>query len=294
LSAVTLAKTILLGAVLQLAPVRVSTVLAQQVDPALARLFPAQPTGFVTDVVGVVNPGEKTRIESLTQRLRDATGAEIAVAVLPTIGDRAAVDVAVAIGRAWGVGAKAAVGDPRRNAGVVVLLVPRNPDDPNSGQIFIATGQGVEGYVTDLQAGRVRDLMTPYFRERNYGAGLEAGVRELAAVIARGMGVTDTALTRGARARGPVKLPPGFIVFGIIAIIILIIAIQDRSGRGPGSRRRRGGRFPPIFWGGFGGFGGSGRGGFGGFGGFGGGSGGGFGGFGGGGGFSGGGAGGRF
>lgn len=291
MSTVTLAKTILLGAVLQLVPVPVSTALAQQVDPALARLFPAQPAGFVTDMVGAVNPDEKTRIESLAQRLRDATGAEIAVAVLPTIGDRAAVDVAVAIGRAWGVGAKAAVGDARRNAGVVVLLVPRNPDDPNSGQIFIATGQGVEGYVTDLQAGRVRDLMTPYFRERNYGAGLEAGVRELAAVIARGMGVTDTALTRGSGARQGRKLPTGFFVFGVIALIILFIAIQDRSGRGPGSRRRRPGPFSPIFWGGFGGFGGSGRGGFGGFGG---GGGGGFGGFGGGGGFSGGGAGGRF
>lgn len=289
MSAVTLAKAILLGAVLQLAPARVSTFQAQQVDPALARLFPTQPSGFVTDQVGVVNPEVKSRIESLVQRLRDATGAEIAVVVLPTIGDRAAVDVAVAIGRVWGVGAKAAVGDARRNAGVVVLLVPRNPDDPNSGQIFIATGQGVEGFVTDLQAGRVRDLMTPYFRERNYGAGLEAGVRELAALISRGMGVTDTALTGGSRARRSVRIPPGFIFFGIIAIIILFIAIQDRSGGGPRSGRRRRRGLPPIFWGGFGGS--SGRGGFGGFGG---GGGGGFGGFGGGGGFSGGGAGGRF
>jgi uncharacterized protein len=288
---VTLAKTILLGAVLQLASPQVPPILAQQVDPAVARLFPAQPAGFVTDQVGVVNPDEKARIESLVQRLRDATGAEIAVVVLPTIGDRAAVDVAVAIGRAWGVGARAAVGDVRRNAGVVVLLVPRNPDDPNSGQIFIATGQGVEGFVTDLQAGRVRDLMTPYFRERNYGAGLEAGVRELAAVISRGMGVTDTALTRGSSRRAA-PIPKGLVFFGIIALIILILAIRDGSGRGPGSRRRRRrGMLPPIFWGGFGG---SGRGGFGGFGGFGGGGGGGFGGFGGGGGFSGGGAGGRF
>lgn len=289
MSTVTLAKTILLGAVLQLAPVLVSPAEAQQVDPVLARLFPAQPTGFVTDMAGVVNPGEKARIESLVQRLRDATGAEIAVAVLPTIDDRAAVDVAVAIGRAWGVGARAGVGDPRRNAGVVVLLVPRNQADPTSGQIFIATGQGVEGFVTDRQAGRVRDLMTPYFRERNYGAGLEAGVRELAAVISRGMGVSDTALTRGSGARRSARVPSGAIVFGIVAIIILFIAIQDGSRRGPGSRRRRRGPFPPIFWGGFGG--GAGRGGFGGFGG---GGGGGFGGFGGGGGFSGGGAGGRF
>jgi len=283
-----LRKAILLGTALQLAAVQ-RVPAAQQVDPRLAQLFPASPNGFVTDMVGVVEADTKARIEFLAQRLRDSTGAEIAVAVLPTIGDRAAVDVAVAIGRAWGVGARAAVGDARRNAGVVVLLVPRNDADPNSGQIFIATGQGVEGYVTDFQSGRVRDLMTPYFRRRAYGAGLEAGVQELAALIARGIGVTDTTLT-GGRARGETsRVNPMLLFFIVIFVVILVIAIGGSgSGRGRGGRRRT--TFPPIFWGGFGG--GRGHGGFGGFGGFGGG--GGFGGFGGGGGFSGGGAGGRF
>jgi uncharacterized protein len=284
-----LSKAILLGTALQLAAAVPGR--AQQVDPAVARLFPASPTGFVTDLVGVVDAGTRGRIEAQAQRLRDSTGAEIAVAVLPTIGDRAAVDVAVAIGRTWGVGARAEVGDPRRNAGVVVLLVPRNEADPNSGQIFIATGQGVEGYVTDLQAGRVRDLMTPYFRQREYAAGLEAGVRELSALIARGMGVTDSTLTRGVASRsGPRKA--GVLLFlAIVAAVIILIAIAASSRNGPPSgprRRRHRGTFPPIFWGGFGG--GHGHGGFGGFGG----GGGGFGGFGGGGGFSGGGAGGRF
>ncbi len=265
--------------------------LAQQVDPQLAKLFPSSPTGYVTDLVGAVDAGTKARIEILAQRLRDSTGAEIAIAVLPTIGDRAAVDVAVAIGRVWGVGARAAIGDPRRNTGVVILLVPRNEVDPNSGQIFIATGQGVEGYVTDLQAGRVRDLMTPYFRERQYGAGLEAGVQQLSALIARGMGLTDSTLTggRAARESSPGK---GMVLFfvAIIAAVIIIAIAGSRSGPGPGGRGgRRRSSIPPIFWGGFGG---GGRGGFGGFGG--GSGGGGFGGFGGGGGFSGGGAGGRF
>ena len=282
----TLSKAILLGTALQLAlPGRPAA--SQQIDPRIAQLFPTSPSGFVTDLVGVVDAETRARIETLAQRLRDSTGAEIAIAVLPTIGDRAAVDVAVAIGRAWGVGARAAVGDPRRNAGVVVLLVPRNDADPNSGQIFIATGQGVEGYVTDLQAGRVRDLMTPYFRQREYGAGLEAGVRRLSALIARGMGVADSTLTGGNDSRSSGG-KAGFVVFVVIVAVIILIAIS-RSGSGPGRGRRRRGTIPPIFWGGFGGGRGSG-----GFGGFGGGGGGGFGGFGGGGGFSGGGAGGRF
>jgi uncharacterized protein len=259
---------------------------------AIDSLFPARPAGFLTDVAGVVAAPEATRIEDKIRLLRERTGAEIAVVTLATIGDRAAVDVAVAIGRAWGVGAAAAVGDARRNAGVVVLLVPRREGDPNSGQIFIATGQGVEGFVTDAAAGRVRDRMRPMLAAGEYGEGLVAGVDDLAALIASGLGVTDSTLVPPRPARGPV--PAGLIVaLVIIAVIVvsIIIAVVKSGGGGPprrGTRRPR--RRNPGIWGGMGG--GFGGGGFGG-GGFGGG-GGGFGGFGGGGGFSGGGAGGRF
>lgn len=275
---VTFAKAILLAAVLQ----GTLPSLSAQGD-GIARLFPARPTGYVTDVTGTIDPAATRRIDALAERLKQVTAAEIAVAVLPTIGDYAAADVAVAIGRAWGVGANAAVGDQTRNAGIVILLVPRKADDPSSGQVFIATGQGVEGIVTDLQAGRIRDLMRPAFQQGDYAGGLETGVGALAALIAREMGVTDSALVAGDRRaevpRAPQSDPRSIARVIVVVIIILVIAANSsRGGRG-GGRRRGGG----IFWGG-GGFGGGGFGG----------GGGGFGGFGGGGGFSGGGAGGRF
>ena len=279
---VTLLKTILLALALQGAAAPLG---AQR--GAIAELFPARPTGFVTDVAGALDPGAVGRLEALAERLKNATGAELAVVVLPTIGDRAAVDVAVAIGRTWGVGAAGAVGDPRRNAGLVILLVPRKDDDPNSGQIFIATGQGLEGIVTDLQAGRVRDLMRPYFSRGDYTSGLETGIGALAGLIAREMGVSDSALLAGDRLRGADDDTGGRIggtlqtIFIIVFIIVVLLA-QGSTRRGRG--RRGGGWWGGGFGGGFGG----------GMGGFGGGGGGGFGGFGGGGGFSGGGAGGRF
>lgn len=257
----------------------------------IPELFPAQPAGYVTDVAEALDPASVEAITAKLQRLRDATGAELAVVVLPTIGDYAPVDVAVAIGRAWGVGAGVEVGDARRNAGLVILLVPRREDDPNSGHIFIATGQGLEGIVTDGMAGRVRDLMRPQLAAGDYGPGLVTGVSALSAVIAEGFGVTDSTLV-GDRAvyRGR-ELSPGFmLLLAFVVVIVLIVVIsaaraEARNARRPGRRRR--GRGPDIF------FGGPGWGG--GFGGHGGGwGGGGFGGFGGGGGFSGGGAGGRF
>jgi uncharacterized protein len=241
---------------------------------------PDQPVGYVNDFASVIDSQSASLMEDLIRRLRTATGAEIAVVTLPAIGDREASEVALAIGRKWKVGSKADIGDPRRNTGIVLLLVPRRQGNANSGQIRVEVGQGLEGIVTDAKAARVRDLMRPDLANENYGAGLLTGVRALSSLIARGFGVADTSLTSyqpQEDSGGNAPVISGLLPF---LFLILFLALASRGGR----RRRRSG----IYWGGpwIGG-------GWGGGGGFGGG-GGGFGGFGGGGGFSGGGAGGRF
>jgi uncharacterized protein len=263
----------------------------------ISRLFPARPTGLVTDVAGVIDPGPETAITDLIERLRSATGAEIAVVTLPTIGDYPESDVALQIGRAWGVGSRASVGDPRRNNGVVLLIVPRQNGQPGTGAIFIATGQGIEGMITDARAGQVRELMRPELTSERYGPAALTGTRALVALIADGYGVTDSALIAARPRPVPAPAPTGSLgrFLPLILLIIVILIMRSGGGGGRGGRRRRGSILPGILWGGMGGWGGRGGGwGGGSWGGGGVGGGGGFGGFGGGGGFSGGGAGGRF
>ena len=125
----------------------------------IERLFPERPIGYVTDVAGVIPADRVAAIEDVITRLRRATGAEIAVVTLPTIETYDRADVAVAIGRKWGVGAATAGGDARRNAGIVLLVVPRQASQP--GRLFIATGRGVEEFATDLAVGRIRDERRP-------------------------------------------------------------------------------------------------------------------------------------
>jgi uncharacterized protein len=244
-------------------------------------LIPEQPVGFVNDFASVIDAESAAQMEDLIRRLRAATGAEIAVVTLPSIGDREASEVALAIGRKWKVGSKAEIGDARRNAGIVLLLVPRRAGDPNSGQIRVEVGQGLEGIVTDGAAGQVRDLMRTDLSIGNYGPGLLIGTRALSSMIARGYGVSDTSLTSYQPESGGDGSP---VSSNLIPILFFIVFVLLASGAGRRRRRRRG-----VYWGGGPWIGG----GWGGGGGFGGG-GGGFGGFGGGGGFSGGGAGGRF
>jgi uncharacterized protein len=253
-------------------------------DQGIRSLFPARPAGYVTDVAGIVDEAAEARITDLAERLRAATGAEIAVVTLPTIGEREEADVAREIGRAWGVGAAAEIGDERRNAGIVLLVVPRQGGRPGTGRVRVEVGRGLEGIVGDVVAGRVRDLMGERLAQEDYSGALQLGVEALAGIIARGLGVSDSVLTNAR----PVSAPRGGGGSPLGALpILLFVFFLILSGALGGRRRRR----RSVFWvgpwigGGFGGGGGWGGGGFGG---------GGFGGFGGGGGFSGGGAGGRF
>jgi uncharacterized protein len=246
-------------------------------------LVPPEPVGYVNDFASVIDAESAAQMNDLIERLRSVTGAEIAVVTLGSIGDQDAAEVALAIGRRWKIGAKADIGDPRRNAGLVVLLVPKREGDPNSGQIRIEVGQGLEGIVTDAAAGQVRDQMRPDLAAARYGPGLLTGIRTLASLIAKGYGVTDSALTAYQPPSPPGGAPTSQSLLPLLLFILFVLMISGAFG---GRRRRRGG----IYWGGP--WIGGGWGGGGGFGG--GGGGGGFGGFGGGGGFSGGGAGGRF
>jgi uncharacterized protein len=251
--------------------------------PGVDTLFPLQPVGYVNDFASVIDPGSSAKMEDLIRRLRAATGAELAVVTLPSIGEQDPAEVALAIGRKWKVGSKAEIGDPRRNAGIVLLLVPRQNGRPGTGHLRVEVGQGLEGIIPDAAAGRIRrEVMGPDLERESYGPALLKGVQTLAGEIARGYGVSDSALTAY---RPPVQRGTGTRTLGNLLPILLFIVFMVISSRRFGGRRR--GRH--VYWGGGPWIGG----GWGGGGGFGGG-GGGFGGFGGGGGFSGGGAGGRF
>ncbi len=239
------------------------------------------PRGYVNDFAGVLDAGTVARLESVIGEVRAPTRGEIAVVTLADIGDRAASDVAVEIGRQWGVGAQGEAGDPAKNLGVVILLVPLKDHRPGTGQIFLATGRGAEGFLTDARVGRIRDAMIPHLVREDYGAGLERGVGLVAQAFAAEFGITLTRQSPPPTERRVAFSPSPMTILAIVILVVLLMRLIPRS-----RRRRRAWWWGAGPWIG-GGWGGGGRRGGGGFGG-------GFGGFGGGGGFSGGGAGGRF
>jgi uncharacterized protein len=256
--------------------------------------LPPPPRGYgtsaaevVVDVAGVLDPAVVDRLNRIAFDVHAKTGGEMAIVTMPDLRGRDVAEVALRIGREWGVGPAAAVGDRRRNAGVVVLVVPKETASDGRGRVRIETGRGVEGFVTDAIAGDIRRAATPLFERQDYNGAILLITAALADRYTRELGVTlDTSLvppTRFSEPSGrPVARAPSFgaLLFLLFVVYLILSGLSRsaRSGRGGGclnilwalfvaqSHGRRSG------WGG-GGFGGGSFGGGGGFGGFGGGGG---------------------
>ena len=111
--------------------------------------LPSPPRGYGTSTAEVIVDSARVlpaasvdRINRIAFDVHQKSGGEMAVVTLPDIGLRAPVDIALAIGRAWGVGANAAIGQRTRNAGVVILLVPKETNSTGRGECFITDGAG--------------------------------------------------------------------------------------------------------------------------------------------------------
>ncbi len=244
------------------------------------------PQGLVNDFAGALPAASIARMERIAQDVRDKAKGELAIVTLPDLAGRAPSDVALRIGREWKVGNMAAIGDRSRNAGVIILLVPKESSSDGRGYCRVETGQGAEGFITDATSAEICREATPAFQQRDYGSGLELVTLRVAQRFAQEFGFAlDTSL------QAPVMRAPARQASrggGINPVFLLILLFVVLSLLGGGRRRGCGGCLPIFLpMGGFGG----GRGGGWSGGGFGGGGGGGFGGFGGGGGFSGGGGG---
>src|SRR2546422_6823319 len=77
---------------------------------AIQQIALPPPRGYVNDFAAVLDPASIAHMDAVIREVKDKTRGEIAVVTLSDIGDREASDVALQIGRQWGVGAKGAAG----------------------------------------------------------------------------------------------------------------------------------------------------------------------------------------
>ena len=201
------------------------------------------PRGLVNDFANVIPAASAARIERIAQDVRDKSKGEIAVVTLTDLGGRDPMDVAMGIGREWKVGNMAPIGDQSRNAGVVILVVPKESAPEGRCRCRIATGQGTEGFITDATSGSICREATPLFAQRDYGAGMELVTLRVAQRYAQEFGFAlDTSLAAAypppSRRPAPVQRGGGINPFLLLIILFIVLSLL-------GGGRRRG--CMPIF-----------------------------------------------
>src|SRR3954465_7106583 len=141
---------------------------------AIAKYVPPVPTpsSFISDEKHVLPADAHATLDARIKAVQSAGRGDIAVAILPSIGDYSPNQVAVEIYRTWKVGSMANIGSAHRNVGVLLLIVPKELAPNHRGECWINTGTGAEGILTDATVGTIcRDSIIPHLRNRDYLGG---------------------------------------------------------------------------------------------------------------------------
>ncbi len=238
-------------------------------DPASAPEagFPAL-TGRIVDRANLIGPAARTSITRKLARHEQATGEQIVVVTLPSLGGRPIEDYGYQLGRHWGIGQQG------KDTGAL-LIVAR--DDR---RVRIEVGYGLEGRLTDAMASAIINrVITPAFRQGDYARGIDDGVTAMIEVLAAGN--TASGAVPPAPAKPQSKSLLEMLGSGLVIIVFLLFSLSGRSrgrrgrsgvgnvvtGMVIGSILNGGRRSGGFGGGGFGGGGGGFRGGGGGFGG---------------------------
>jgi uncharacterized protein len=186
----------------------------------------------------VLSAADRTRLEDKLAARERTTGAQMVIAIFPSLEGESLEDVSIRLAEQWKVGHKGV------DNGVILLVFLKDR------KLRIEVGYGLEPVITDaVSAGIIRDVIAPRFREGRYAAGLEAAVDEIFARIGGGPAPP--------RARGPAMPKPVanatlLLMLLIFGVFIVAIGSAIRSSLRRGYTVDRGGwrSHPPIYWGG--------------------------------------------
>jgi uncharacterized protein len=180
------------------------------------------PSGYVTDLAGVIEPEARARLEALCTEVEQKTGAQMAIVTVTSLEGESVDNYAVDLFKQLGVGGK------KDNRGVLLLVAP------NERKYRIEVGYGLEPVINDARAGDVGRAMVPFLRQSDYGKAAEVGAWQLADYIAADSGVTlsgqppmrPTRVSRDDGGIGGVGL--------VIVLIVFAVVIGSLISRGGG------------------------------------------------------------
>jgi uncharacterized protein len=198
----------------------------------------AQPTSYVVDLAGVIDPDARAQMEQLAAEVEREAHATIEVVTIHSLDGASIEDFATELEEKWKVGPKGT------DRGVILLFAI------NDHKRRIEVGYGLEGVLNDAKVGDIGRSMVSDLRAGDYGSAILGGERQIADDIAKDAGVTLTPLPGPPQQRGrrtSSSRGPGIFPFLFLIFVLFLVFRGGRGGGGGGGGGFGGGSWLPWF-----------------------------------------------
>src|SRR4029077_6277446 len=180
------------------------------------------PSGYVTDLAGVIAPDARARLEALCREVEEKAGAQIAVVTVHSLEGESVENFAVDLYKQLGVGSE------RDNRGVLLLVAP------DEHKYRVEVGYGLEPVINDARAGDAGRAMVPLLRQGNYSAAIDTATWTLAKYIAEDRGVSLAGQPPAPPRRREREHSSPISLWAILFVIWIIFSIARAGRRGGG------------------------------------------------------------
>jgi len=210
--------------------------------PVAAQTFPPL-SGRVVDQAHLLTPEQVFDLTSKSAALEQQSGGrQFVVATVTSLEGYPIEDYAYRLGREW------KLGSAKNDDGVLLLVAP------NERKVWIATGYGAGGYLTDAIAGIItRETILPHFKQNppDYGGGIEAGADAVIKQMELPPDQAQRNVTIAERSQKERRGSGGGAIPAIFWAMIFAFVVLSMFRRGSGRRYyRRGGVSPwVVLWG---------------------------------------------
>ena len=148
------------------------TLFAIVLSSAIFADIPAPTNKLVNDFASVMTKEQTLELECALRLYNDSTSNQLCVVTVESLDDLTPAEYAQQLGEKWGVG------QAGKDNGVIILV--KKKTEESGGDVFIATGYGVEGLLPDAICKRIIErTMIPKLKEGDYHGAIVDAISEI-------------------------------------------------------------------------------------------------------------------
>lgn len=167
----------------------------------------------IVDKAGLLSPRVKTALRSALFDLKKQTGNEIAVLTINSLESEPIESYSLRVAEQWKLGSE------KSDNGILFLISVQDR------KMRIEVGQGLEGVIPDITAGRIINKVRYYFKRGDFESGIIVGLSQISEKLGRKL--TNAPSIRNKRS----GRSSGSFIMIIIFILISIFGRGSRGGR---------------------------------------------------------------